>query len=99
MQSGESLAHESTARTIAREYANIVVGGNVSRRRQYEGQDFNLHGGGIDLTQIMSLSMLLTQQFGFQLPMTDILNSRATVRSIASVIDANKSHDPILGQN
>ena len=98
MQSGELLAHESTARTIAREYANIVVGGNVSRRRQYEGQDFNLQDGGIDSIQIMSLSMLLTQQFGFQVPIADILGSRATVRSIASVIDANKSHDPVLGQ-
>ncbi|GFF41194.1 hypothetical protein IFM58399_06184 [Aspergillus lentulus] len=96
--SNELLAHESTARAIAREYARIVAGDNVSRRREYEGRDFNLQGGGIDSIQIMSLSMFITQQFGFQVPMTDILSSRATVRSIASVIDANKSHNLGIGQ-
>lgn len=87
----ELLAHESTARTIAREYARIVAGDSVARRREYEDRDFNLQEGGIDSIQIMSLSMFLTEHFGFQVPMADILSSRATVRSIASLIDANSS--------
>jgi amino acid adenylation domain-containing protein/thioester reductase-like protein len=81
--------HESTARVIAREYADIVAGEIVSRRHEYEGRDFNLQDGGIDSIQIMSLSMRLTELFGFQVPMNDLLSSKATVRSIAAVIDAN----------
>lgn len=85
----ELQAHESTAQVIAREYADIVAGGIIARRREYEGRDFNLQDGGIDSIQIMSLSMRLTGLFGFQVPMKDLLSSRATVRSIADVIDAN----------
>ncbi|GFF24079.1 leptomycin B resistance protein pmd1 [Aspergillus udagawae] len=96
--SNELLAHESTARTIAREYAKIVTGDNVARRREYEERDFNLQEGGIDSIQIMSLSMFLTEQFGFQVPMADILSSRATVRSIASLIDANTTRGFGIGQ-
>jgi amino acid adenylation domain-containing protein/thioester reductase-like protein len=98
VQTGELLAHESTATAVAQEYANIVARGNPARRREYEGQDFNFQDGGIDSVQIMSLSMALTKKFGFQVPMADILSSKATVRSIASIIDASKSHGPIIGQ-
>ncbi|KAE8137358.1 hypothetical protein BDV38DRAFT_271460 [Aspergillus pseudotamarii] len=85
----ELRPHESTAQVIAREYADIVAGDVIARRRKYEGRDFNLQDGGIDSVQIMSLSMRLTGLFGFQVPMKDLLSSRATVRSISDVIDAN----------
>ncbi|KAE8363741.1 hypothetical protein BDV27DRAFT_165285 [Aspergillus caelatus] len=85
----ELRADESTAQVIAREYADIVAGGIIARRQEYEGRDFNLQDGGIDSIQIMSLSMRLTGLFGFQVPMKDLLSSRATVRAIADVIDAN----------
>lgn len=85
----ELLPHESTARTIAREYAAIVAGEIVARRHEYEDRDFNFQDGGMDSVQIMSLSMRLAELFRFQVPIDDILSSRATVRSIAAIIDAN----------
>lgn len=79
----------SAARVIAREHAHIIAGEIVAHRREYDGQDFTLQDGGIDLIQIMSLSMRLTELIGFQVPMNDLLSSKATMGSIAAVIDAN----------
>ncbi|CAG8028349.1 unnamed protein product [Penicillium olsonii] len=80
---------ESTARLIAQEYADIVAGEIVARRQEYEGRVFNLQDGGIDSVQVMSLSIRLNELFGFQVPMKDLLSSKATIRSVAGVIDAN----------
>jgi len=63
-KNGRLLAHESTARAIAREYARIVAGDNESRRKAFEELDFNLQSGGIDSIQIMSLSMFLKRRYG-----------------------------------
>lgn len=85
------LAHESTARAVAREYAHIVAGESELGRKEFE-EDFNLQSGGIDSIQIMSLSMALTKRYGVQVPMNKMLSSRATVRTIAAVIDADRGH-------
>lgn len=98
-QGSRLLAHESTARAVARAYADIVAENNVSHRQEYEGQDFKLQDGGIDSVQIMSLAMVLGQKFGFQIPTADILSSKATIRSLASVIDANKNSKSAVRHN
>ncbi|KAI1085426.1 putative nonribosomal peptide synthase [Whalleya microplaca] len=92
------LAHESTAREIAREYARIVAKDDGSRRKAFEELDFNLQSGGIDSIQIMSLSMVLNRRYGVQIPMDELLSSRSTVRSIASIIDAGNIDHTELGQ-
>ena len=99
VQNGRLLAHESTARAIAKEYARIVAGDNELRRKAFEELDFNLQSGGIDSIQIMSLSMFVTRGYGVQVPMPDMLSSRSTVRTIASIIDANKSRQLPIGQS
>ena len=93
------LSHESTAKVIAREYARVVAGDNESRRKEFEELNFNLQSGGIDSIQIISLSMFLTKRFGVQVPMAEMLSSRSTVRTIASIIDANKGIQSKLGQD
>ena len=93
------LLHESTAKIIAREYARIVAGDNEHRREELEDSDFNLQSSGIDSIQIISLSMFLTRRFGVQVPMTAMLSSRSTVRTIASIIDADNGIQSKLGQH
>ncbi|KAH9997471.1 putative nonribosomal peptide synthase [Xylariaceae sp. FL0662B] len=98
-QNRRLLAHESTARAIAKEYASIVAGDDESRRKAFEELDFNLQLGGIDSIQIMSLAMFLVRRYGVQVPMAEMLSSRSTVRLIASTVDADKSHHPRLRQD
>ncbi|KUM59109.1 hypothetical protein ACN42_g8042 [Penicillium freii] len=87
------LPHESTARAISKIYGGIV--GNAQR---FEDQDFKLQSGGIDSIQIMSFSMSLRQRFGVQIPMAQLLSSKSTIRTIASIIDPNTNHPmPIAG--
>lgn len=87
------LPHESTARAISK-----IYGGIVGNARRFEDQDFELQSGGIDSIQIMSFSMSLKQRFGVQIPMAQILSSKSTIRTIASIIDPNTNHPiPIAG--
>ncbi|CAI7613784.1 unnamed protein product [Penicillium viridicatum] len=87
------LPHESIARAISK-----IYGGIVGNARRFEDQDFKLQSGGIDSIQIMSFSMSLRQRFGVQIPMAQLLNSKSTIRTIASFIDPNTNHPmPIAG--
>ncbi|TIA12436.1 putative nonribosomal peptide synthase [Aureobasidium pullulans] len=52
--------------------------------------DFNLQSGGIDSIQIMSLSWYLSRRYAVQIPIADMLSSKATVRTLASTIDAKR---------
>lgn len=88
---GEGLLNqEATARSIAREYARLVSGNDATRRQLFENKDFNLQAGGIDSIQIISLSMFISKTHSVQVPMADILSSRATIRSIASIVDKKR---------
>jgi amino acid adenylation domain-containing protein/thioester reductase-like protein len=84
--------HENTATAIAAEYARIVAGSHEARGLMFKGHDFNLQSGGIDSVQIMSLSWYLTRRYGVQIPIAEILSSKATVRTLASMIDAQTGH-------
>ncbi|THY69848.1 putative nonribosomal peptide synthase [Aureobasidium pullulans] len=84
------LPDEETAMAIAAEYARIVAGDHESRRVSFEGNDFNLQSGGIDSIQIMSLSWYLSRRYAVQIPIADMLSSKATVRTLASTIDAKR---------
>ncbi|KAE8371926.1 hypothetical protein BDV26DRAFT_298352 [Aspergillus bertholletiae] len=85
------LPHESTARTVAQLYASAVAREDGSHRRQFEDRDFKLQSGGIDSVQIMSLSMSLKEKFGVQIPMDQMLSSKSTIRTIASIINTRGS--------
>lgn len=94
------FVHESTARDVARQYARIVAEDDEALRRNFEEMDFNLQAGGIDSIQIISLSMTLNSNYGVQVPMADMLSSRSTVRTIASIIDSKSGLSkqlPVLG--
>ncbi|CAG9949769.1 unnamed protein product [Clonostachys rosea f. rosea IK726] len=94
------LAHEVTARQVARQYASIVAEGNQHRRSELEDTDFNLQSGGIDSVQIISLHSNLKRIFKVKIPIDEILSSKATVRSIAAVIDENSpQHRPNVNTN
>ncbi|THX14593.1 putative nonribosomal peptide synthase [Aureobasidium pullulans] len=84
------LPDEETAMAIAARYARIVAGDHESRRVSFEGNDFNLQSGGIDSIQIMSLSWYLSRRYAVQIPIADMLSSKATVRTLASTIDAKR---------
>ncbi|THZ73389.1 putative nonribosomal peptide synthase [Aureobasidium pullulans] len=84
------LPDEETAMAIAAEYARIVAGDHESRRVSFEGNDFNLQSGGIDSIQIMSLSWYLSRRYAVQIPIADMLSSKATVRTLASTVDAKR---------
>ncbi|KAB8263316.1 hypothetical protein BDV32DRAFT_146645 [Aspergillus pseudonomiae] len=86
------LPHERTARAVAQLYASAVAGEDGHHHRQFENRDFKLQSGGIDSVQIMSLSLSLKDKFGVQIPMDEMLSSRSTIRTIASIIDASGSH-------
>jgi amino acid adenylation domain-containing protein/thioester reductase-like protein len=96
IQNNRLLAHESTARTLAREYARIVAGDDVSRRKAFEGMDFNLQSSGIDSIQIMTLHAYVKTKYNVQVPMADMISSKSTVRSIASIVDGDKSNEAKL---
>ncbi|KAL2027633.1 hypothetical protein VTO58DRAFT_110321 [Aureobasidium pullulans] len=84
------LPDEETAMAIAAEYARIVAGDHESRHVPFEGNDFNLQSGGIHSIQIMSLSWYLSRRYAVQIPIADMLSSKATVRTLASTIDAKR---------
>ncbi|KAK2592653.1 hypothetical protein QQS21_009652 [Conoideocrella luteorostrata] len=81
------LAHETTARALSRHYSLLVSGDDKNRRQAYEDRDFNLHAGGIDSINIISLSTFISRHYEAQIPVSDLLSSKATIRSIASIID------------
>ncbi|KAH8653268.1 putative nonribosomal peptide synthase [Tricladium varicosporioides] len=95
-QSDRLATHESTAREIANEYARIVAGNDEYCRKTFEELDFNLQSGGIDSVQIMSLAAFLNRRYKVQVPMAEILSSKSTIRTIASIVDTNKFHLPHL---
>ncbi|CAH0020817.1 unnamed protein product [Clonostachys rhizophaga] len=99
-ESNTLLAHELTARQVSRQYALIVAEGNKHRRSELEDTDFNLQSGGIDSVQIISLHSTLKRSFKVKIPIDEILSSKATVRSIAAVIDENNpQHRPSVNIN
>ncbi|KAF5857862.1 hypothetical protein ETB97_005206 [Aspergillus alliaceus] len=85
------LPYERTAKVVAKLYASIVAGEDSSHRQRFEDQDFKLQSGGIDSIQIMSLSMSLKDKFGVQIPMDQLLSSKSTIRTIASIINTSGS--------
>lgn len=95
LDSTRLLPYETTAKALTKIYTEAIGGGHNSELQEFGDRDFNLQSGGIDSIQIMSFSTLIKNHFGVQVPMARMLSSKATIRSIASIIDSSEN-DQIL---
>ena len=78
---------ESTAKVISRKAADMLGGKDCAYRLALEGHDFALQQAGVNSIQLISLSIFLQQTFGVKVPMSILLSSKVTIRTLASLID------------
>ena len=83
---------EATAKVISHKVADMLGGKDCAYRLALEGNDFALQQAGVNSIQLISLSIFLQQAFGAKAPMSILLSSKVTIRTLAHLIDQRKQY-------
>ena len=85
---------EITANALSVKYAELVASKDHDWLLKLKGSNFSLQKAGMDSIQLVSFSMFLQKTYGVKIPTSRLLNSKTTIRDLASLIDHHDTLSP-----